>query len=119
MEEKKLRKLTDRTAGDVIDILYEFAPEYAEIVIDDLFDKIYAREGLDMRSREIVTISALISQGTIAVNPQLNAHFNIALNAGMTEEEIKEIILQIAYYAGAAHATNAMLLLKEVINDRG
>ena len=51
--------------------------------------------------------------------PQLNVHINGALNVGCKPEEIREVIIQMAVYAGFPAALNGMLVAKEVFIDRG
>ncbi|STV97062.1 carboxymuconolactone decarboxylase [Klebsiella michiganensis] len=70
------------------------------------FGDIYARPGLDLRSREIATIAALTALGNAA--PQLKVHIAAGLNVGLTQEEITEVIMQMAVYAGFPAALNGL-----------
>ena len=71
-----------------------------------------SRPGIDLKTRQLVTVASCVTLGH--AQPQLRAHIEGALNVGATREEIVEVILQVALYAGFAAATNAMLLAKEV-----
>ncbi|HWR26230.1 MAG TPA: carboxymuconolactone decarboxylase family protein, partial [Methanosarcina sp.] len=77
----------------------------------------YSRPGLDLKSREIATVAALTALGN--ARPQLKVHINAALNVGCSKEEIIEIIIQMAVYAGFPAALNAMFAAKEVFQERG
>ncbi|WP_031840373.1 carboxymuconolactone decarboxylase family protein, partial [Vibrio parahaemolyticus] len=50
--------------------------------------------------------------------PQLKVHLHAALNVGCTEEEIKEVIIQMSVYAGFPAALNGMFAFKEVLSER-
>lgn len=88
------------------------APDLARYVTEFAYGDIYARPGLGLREREIVTIAALAALGTAP--SQLRSHLTGALNAGVTREEIVEILLQIAIYAGFPAALNALAVAREV-----
>jgi 4-carboxymuconolactone decarboxylase len=71
---------------------------------------------LDLKSREIATVAALTALGYAL--PQLKVHIHGALNVGCTREEITEVILQMAVYAGFPAALNGMFAAKEVFGER-
>ncbi len=107
----------DGEAGHkVIESLQDICPDLAKYTIEYPFGDIYARSGLDLKSREIATIAALTALGNCA--PQLKVHLNAALNVGCCEEEIKEVILQMSIYAGFPAALNGMFAFKEVLVER-
>lgn len=117
--EKGLELLTqiDGEAGqNVIDSLQDISPDLARYTIEYPFGDIYARKGLDLKSREIATVAALTALGNCA--PQLKVHLNAALNVGCNEEEIKEEIIQMSGYAGFPAALNGMFAFKEVLAER-
>jgi len=104
----------DGAAGrQVIDSLQAIAPDLARYVIEFPFGDIYARPGLDLKSREIATIAALTAMGN--AQPQLKVHIQAALNVGCTHEEIVEVVMQMAVYAGFPAALNGMTAVKEVL----
>jgi 4-carboxymuconolactone decarboxylase len=102
----------------VIESLEDICPDLARFTIEYPFGDIYSRNGLDLKSREIATVAALTALGNC--QPQLKVHINAALNVGCTEEEIKEVVLQMSVYAGFPAALNGMFVLKEVLtaNDK-
>jgi 4-carboxymuconolactone decarboxylase len=117
--EKGLELLTeiDGEAGqNVIESLQDICPDLAKYTIEYPFGDIYARKGLDLKPREIATVAALTALGHCA--PQLKVHLNAALNVGCSEEEIKEVILQMSVYAGFPAALNGMFAFKEVLTER-
>lgn len=118
--ESGLRKLQeiDGAAGEkVIESLASIAPDLAKYTIEFPFGDIYQRPGLDLKSRELVTVAALTALGNC--QPQLNVHINGALNVGCKPEEIVEVIIQMAVYAGFPAALNGMFVAKDVFIERG
>jgi 4-carboxymuconolactone decarboxylase len=90
-------------------------PKFWDFTVENLFGEIWARPGLSLRDRQIVTLAVLI---TLDAEEGVKPHFRAARNLGITEEEIREIIIQVLYYAGwpkGAHATLRFgKLLKEL-----
>lgn len=116
--ERGLRALAeiDGQAGQkVIDALADIAPEFGRYVIEFPFGDIYSRQGLDLRSREVATIAALTALGNAA--PQLKVHIEAGLNVGLSRDEIVEIIMQMAVYAGFPAALNGLFAAKEVFGQ--
>jgi len=113
---KKLSEIDGEAGEKVIHSLNDISPDLARYTIEFPFGDVYSRSGLDLKSREIATIAALTALGNAA--PQLKVHLHAALNVGCTREEIKEVIIQMAVYAGFPAALNAMLLAKEVFHER-
>lgn len=113
----ELLKNIDGEAGqNVIESLQDICPDLAKYTIEYPFGDIYARGGLDLKSREIATVAALTALGHCSA--QLKVHLSAALNVGCTEEEIKEVILQMSVYAGFPAALNGMFSFKEVLAER-
>lgn len=113
---EKLKEI-DREQGEhVIAALADIAPDLAKLLIEFPFGDIYSRPGLDLKSREIATVAALTAMGTAA--PQLKVHIHGALNVGCAKQEIIEIMMQMAVYAGFPAALNAIFIAKEVFDER-
>ena len=83
---------------------------------EHLFGDIFGRDNLDFQSREIATISALASME--GVNPQLQAHFNIGFNTGLTEAQMKSLISVLTAKVGKKEAGNASDVLNRLLNGR-
>lgn len=113
---RKLQEIDGEAGKRVIDSLASIAPDLAKYTIEFPFGDIYQRPGLDLKSREIATVAALTALGHCL--PQLNVHINGALNVGCKPEEIIEVIIQMAVYAGFPAALNAMFVAKEVFQER-
>ena len=112
----KLKEIDGQAGQKVIDSLASISPDLAKYTIEFPFGDIYQRPGLDLKSRELATIAALTALGTCS--PQLNVHINGALNVGCKPEEITEVIIQMAVYAGFPAALNGMFVAKEVFIER-
>ncbi|KRC27548.1 carboxymuconolactone decarboxylase family protein [Acidovorax sp. Root219] len=108
----KLREIDGEAGERVIDSLASIAPDFARYLIEFPFGDIYSRPGLDLRSREIAVVAALTAMGNAA--PQLKVHLQAALNVGVTREEIVEVIMQMAVYAGFPAALNGLAAAREV-----
>lgn len=113
---KKLKEIDGKAGENVIESLKDIAPDLAKYTIEFPFGDIYSRPGLDLKSREIATVAALTALGN--ATPQLKVHINAALNVGCSKEEVVEIIIQMAVYAGFPAALNGMFAAKEVFQER-
>ncbi len=113
--QRVLRMLSqvDGTAGEqVVAKLAEFAPDFARLLVEFPFGDVYARPQLGLREREIATIAALTAMGT--ARPQLEVHIAAGLHVGLAREEIMEVIMQLAVYAGFPAALNGIAAAREV-----
>jgi 4-carboxymuconolactone decarboxylase len=113
---EKLAEIDEEQGDRVIEALKDIAPDFADLVIEFPFGDVYSRPGLDLKSREIATVSALTAMGT--AGPQLKFHVHGALNVGCTRQEIIEIMIQMAVYAGFPAALNGLWAAKEVFDQR-
>jgi len=96
------------TGKEAIERLRTIAPDFADMIVNFAFGEIYARPGLDLRSRQIATIAALTARGNAPA--QLEAHIAGGLNLGLSQEEIREIIMQMAVYGGFQTAVNGLIV---------
>ncbi len=113
---EQLTKIDGEAGQNVIDSLQDICPDLARFTIEYPFGDIYTRPALDLKSREIATVAALTALANC--QPQLKVHLNAAMNVGCTEDEIKEVILQMSVYAGFPAALNGMFAFKEVLSER-
>ena len=90
-------------------------PDFARWIVEAGYGDILGRPGLSLRDRELATVAALAAMGNAA--PQLKAHVVGALNNGLTREEICEVIMQMALYAGVPAAINAMAVAKAAFDE--
>lgn len=113
----KLAEIDGEAGHAVIDSLQTIAPDLARYVIEFPFGDIYQRPGLDLPQRELATVAALTALGHC--QPQLKVHIHGALNVGCTQEQIVEVIIQMAVYAGFPAALNGMATAKAAFTERG
>ena len=85
-----------------------------DVTIEHLFGDIWSRPGLGHRDRELVTIAVIAAMG---FERQLRAHLKGALNAGVTRDEIKEVMLHIAHYAGWPAGFTGLTIADEVFEE--
>jgi 4-carboxymuconolactone decarboxylase len=113
---QKLAEVDGQAGEQVVESLKGIAPGLAQYMIEFPFGDIYSRPGLDLKSREIATVAALTALGN--AQPQLKVHIHGALNVGCTREEVVEVIIQMAVYAGFPAALNGVFAAKEVFETR-
>ncbi len=109
---RALAEIDGNAGARVIESLAEIAPDFANYLLEFPFGDIYSRPGLDLRSREIATIAALAAMGN--ASPQLKVHITAGMNVGLNQNEIVEILMQMAVYAGFPAALNGLFAAKEV-----
>ncbi|MFZ6710064.1 carboxymuconolactone decarboxylase family protein [Undibacterium sp. TC9W] len=109
---EKLREIDGEAGEKVIAALADIAPDFARYLIEFPFGDIYSRPQLDLKSREVAVVAALTALGN--ATPQLKVHIEAALNVGCTREEVTEVIMQMAVYAGFPAALNGLFAAKEV-----
>lgn len=85
--------------------------DFAEVVLGFAFADVIARPGIDLRTREMLTVAMLAAMGTAP--GQLEFHMRAALNTGVTRGEIVEIVLQVSVYAGVPACMNAVTAAKK------
>ncbi|MFM0625458.1 carboxymuconolactone decarboxylase family protein [Paraburkholderia xenovorans] len=108
----KLKQIDGSAGEQVIAALAPIAPDFGRLLIEFGFGDIYSRPQLDLRAREIATIASLATLG--CAQPQLKVHIEAALNVGCTREEIVEVFMQMALYAGFPAALNALFAAREI-----
>jgi alkylhydroperoxidase/carboxymuconolactone decarboxylase family protein YurZ len=96
--------------------IYTFVPAIDHFLKGHLFGDIFGRDNLDFQSREIATISALANME--GVNPQLQSHFSIGFNVGLTEAQMKGLISVLEAKVGKKQAENAYEVLGKVLSNR-
>lgn len=99
-----------QTAGK--DALGEFAPDFANFNDDILFGENWNNEDIDIKTRCIITVVSLISQGI--TDSSLKYHLENAKNNGVSQKEIAAIITHIAFYCGWPKAWAAFNMAKQV-----
>ena len=113
---RALEEITGASGESVVASLRDIAPDLAQWIVDFSYGEVMARPGLDRRSRQFATIAALTALGN--AQPQLKVHIKGALNVGCKPQEIVEVIMQMAVFAGFPAAINAMNVAREVFTAR-
>ncbi|MCC2460145.1 carboxymuconolactone decarboxylase family protein [Bacillus mobilis] len=92
------------------------APDLGTLAVEFNYGQIFARPGLDLKSRLLATVAGLTALGN---TEQLKFYINGALNLGWTEEEIIEVMMQMIIYVGFPVALNTILTVAtEVFTER-
>lgn len=95
--------------------LETIAPKLVEVTNEVLFGDIWERPGLSPRDRSLVTVSVLAA---LYRSEQLPYHLGVALENGLSVEELSEAITHLAFYAGWPNAMTAINQLKKITDER-
>ena len=93
-------------------LIGDFSPKMVSLTDELLFGDIWERSELSKRDRSLVTVAALITNGS---TEQLPGHVQRALDNGLTEAELKEVITHLAFYAGWPRAMSAIGVAKQIL----
>jgi 4-carboxymuconolactone decarboxylase len=91
-----------------------FTAEFQDLITRYAWGEIWARPGLDRRARSCITLTALIALGHF---DELAMHVRAARRNGLTDDEIKEVLLQAAIYCGVPAANHAFAVAAEVLAE--
>ena len=94
--------------------VYEFIPKLGQLRDDVLFGDVWERDELPKRDRSLITVASLITSGSVE---QLVGHLRLAKQNGLTEDELKEAIIHLAFYAGWPKAMSAIQVAKRVFAE--
>lgn len=92
----------------------DFSPKMVELTDEVLFGDIWERSELSKRDRSLVTVTSLITAGS---TEQLVNHLRRAKENGLSETELKEAIIHLAFYAGWPRAMSAISVAKKVFAE--
>ncbi|HYD62743.1 MAG TPA: carboxymuconolactone decarboxylase family protein [Noviherbaspirillum sp.] len=92
----------------------EFTMPLQEFVTRNAWGTVWCRDGLDLKTRSLVTVSILTALGRAQ---ELKGHLRGALNNGATPEEIREVLLHAAVYCGMPLAVDAFRTAQEVMKE--
>ncbi len=95
--------------------LAKIAPKLVDVTNNVLFADIWERPGLSQRDRSLVTVSVLAA---LYRSEQLGYHLGVALDNGLSVEELSEAITHLAFYAGWPNAMTAITQLKKIADER-
>lgn len=102
---------------DLAEALHDISPELGYQIVAWAYGEMYARPALSPRDRQLVTLGMLTSQG--GDEAELQAHIPLALEVGLTPDEIVEVFLHSVAYCGFPRAINATKVAKQIFAERG
>ncbi len=94
----------------------DFTADFQDFITRYAWGEIWTRSGLDRRTRSCITLTALVALGKLE---ELEIHVRGALRNGLTQDEIKEVLLQSAIYCGVPAANSAFAVAQRVLADHG
>jgi 4-carboxymuconolactone decarboxylase len=92
----------------------EFTADFQDFITRYAWGEVWARPGLDRRTRSCITLTALVALGRL---DELGLHVRAAVRNGLTEQEIGEVFLQSAVYCGAPAANSAYAVARRVLSE--
>ena len=97
------------------DYLEALDPELHRYIMDFVYGEVYAGDGLDPKTRALCTVAML---GCLGEQLQLGVYVRVARRQGASEEEIREVLRQVAVYAGFPTAWNALATMGQALKDQ-
>jgi len=94
----------------------ELYPAWDKFTVEVLFGEIWNRPVLDKKTRSLVTVAALTVLGR---EPQLRTHVRVALNNGVSKDEIIELMTHLGFYGGWPASATGFNVATEVFNEFG
>jgi len=110
----QLLRITGEQGRERIEQLRDFAPDLCDMIIRFAYGDVYSRPGLTLQERMMITITSLLTQGDIH---QLRVHFLSGLRAGLTNEQLMELLLHCVPYIGFPRVMDGVTLLREVLEE--
>ena len=106
--------LGDEHVDAAIERTTDFTADFQDLITRYAWGEIWTRPGLDRRTRSCITLTALVALGKVE---ELEMHVRAALRNGLTQDEIKEVLLQSAIYCGVPAANSAFAVAQRVLAD--
>ena len=92
----------------------EFDADFQRFITETAWGAVWSRPGLDRHTRHLLTIGLLAALGR---EHELAMHLRATKNTGVTPDEVKEVLLQVAVYAGVPAANSAIAIAKQVFSE--
>ena len=92
----------------------EFDEHFQRFITEGAWGSVWARSGLDLRTRSLLTITVLAALGQ---EKELAMHIRASRNTGATSDDIKEALMHVAVYAGVPAANRAFAVAKETLAE--
>jgi 4-carboxymuconolactone decarboxylase len=94
----------------------EFSEPFQDLITRFAWGEVWSRPGLDRRQRSMITLATLTA---LRAEGELELHVRAALRNGLTPEEIREVLIHTAVYAGVPAANTAFAIAQRVLEERG
>jgi 4-carboxymuconolactone decarboxylase len=108
--------LGDAHVDRAVERTTEFTEDFQDLITRYAWGEIWARPGLDRRTRSVITLTALVAAGRLE---ELAMHVRAARANGLTDDEIKEVLLQCAIYCGVPAANSAFAVAQRTLDELG
>jgi 4-carboxymuconolactone decarboxylase len=92
----------------------DYAPKFGQLTEEVLFGDVWERPELSKRDRSLITVATLIALNRTA---QLPSHLDRAIDNGVTQAELIEVITHLAFYSGWPNSVSAIMAMKDVFSD--
>ena len=106
--------LGDEHVDRAVERTTEFTADFQDLITRYAWGEIWARPGLDRRTRSCITLTALVALGR---EDELAMHVRAALRNGLTPDEIKEVFLHSAVYCGVPAANGAFAIAQPILAE--
>jgi len=108
--------LGDEHVDRAVEQTTPFTADFQDLITRYAWGEIWARPGLDRKTRSSITLAALVALGR---EEELAMHVRAALRVGLTSDEIKEVLLHSAIYCGVPAANGAFAVAQRVLDEVG
>ena len=108
--------LGDEHVDRAVETTTDFTRDFQDLITRYAWGEIWARPGLDRKTRSCIALTALVALGR---DHELELHVRAGLRNGLTPDEIKEVLLQSAIYCGVPAANSAFAVAQGVLEEEG
>jgi 4-carboxymuconolactone decarboxylase len=112
----KLKQIFGPLGDEALKNIPRISQDMAQYVTEFIFGDIQSRPGLDVKTRELIAVTSIATRG--GAEPQLRVHLNGMMNVGWSEQEIIELMIELAVYAGFPAALNGLYAARDVFAER-
>jgi 4-carboxymuconolactone decarboxylase len=111
-----IRKFSVDAVERIDQELYPVFEDLVDHLVTDIYGFSYKRPHIDIKVRHLISLGVLAAMG--GCEPQLNFQLEAALNLGIPPDEVKEVFIQVAVFAGNARAINAANIFHKILIER-
>jgi len=92
-----------------------FSTDFQDFTTEVAWGEVWSRPGLDRKTRSMITIAMLAALGA---HEELRLHIRASRNTGVTDDELKEVLLQVGVYAGVPAANSGFQIARGVLEEK-